>query len=301
MAKSMTKTRTHACPLARMIDDREYDIRSKLKAQWKKTTFSVDGLAKTARREMRLAASALTPAVAANAFHRGWCSIDHRERGSAACSYERMRTLIAGRGLLRKALPSNPRCFLVTRADARQAVPLEHFGEEDIDKLRRPVQTALRELGHRYRKLAAITVFELSFGRSLDGSVVAEPHFHLLIWGVPEDVLKEVFEVRGSQPKYRKPLRVKSVSNVDRALGYILKMRGELRVEYIGPTGNVRRKDNKLPSRLQSLWLSCLAHWPVKKVLTFTGFSPDLVETFYEADMRVLIEELLNRRVGVRR
>ena len=304
----MAKPINPAHPIARYLHSLEYEIRGAKKNIWPDHTFSVPGIAQTAAREAAILAKIKPPAQGLDqALHRSWETIDTRR--SLACAFERERYRIAGLGYLLRVLcsetnydPGRPDSgwYFVTRVAPRQTVPPERTGEISIAKVMRPVIAGLRLLKRQFPQLIAVAVFELSFGRSLDGTVLAEPHVHILVWGASEDSIESALRVLGPKPKNMSSLVVLPVTDdLDARLSYILKMTGELRVRYVDK-GKKRRGDNKLPPELQALWLTYFAAVPVRNVITLMGLKPDVVKQFHYGDLHMLVGELLRNGVGRR-
>lgn len=306
----MAKPITRACPIARYLRDyMESDIRAAKKSIWPKATFDVFGIAKTAAREAAILAKLKPPIRRLDqALHRSWETVDTRR--SLACAFERERYRIAGLGLLRRVLhsmtdydPSQPDSgwYFVTRVSVRHAVPPERTGDISVQKVMRPVVTGLRLLRTEFPHLIVVAAFELSYGRSLDGIVWAEPHVHFLVWGPSKASIESALRVPGLKPKNMSSLVVLPVTDdLDTRLSYILKMKGELRVQYV-QNGRKRRRDNKLPPHLQARWLRFFVDVPVKEVLTLMGLPPDVVKQFHHGDLHMLVDELLRKGVGRRR
>lgn len=130
-------------------------------------------------------------------------------------------------------------------------------------------------------ELVGFCVVELQLCKLLDrpGDGVPryffEPHFHFVLYGATKEQVKAAFKVR-AQPNVivrKRAVKIQPIHNLNGAVGYMTKARPEFRQQYRKLDGSTGWGRSKPDGRHTDKWLRVMLNYPVKDLLSSTGFS----------------------------
>ncbi len=228
-------------------------------------------------------------------LHVNFLSLNNGRR-SAACLFEALRLRLWLLTVVHRSLPSDA-TYLLTLADPKWSRPLEELSPDWHKPVLRKIRAAITKLRQAGHPVKGVVVIELCVDRDLKGNLSWSPHFHMVITGAEQQVLREAFNVRlpAGRRGIDKPLQVQLIKPGDlgRVLSYISKMKPELRSAYMTDEGLKRRRRNHLPKELLPDWLSVMADRPITELVVHFGQGPDIARRFRTADMSFILGELL--------
>lgn len=229
-------------------------------------------------------------------LHLNAASLDTGRR-SAACNYERWRTQRFANAVVPNHLEeAQGHAYLVTVAAPNWRRTPEDLKPADLSLLRRKVRDGHERLRARGYRPAFLAVIEVSAARDVDGSLWFEPHLHIVMKGTRKSEIRNAFRIRipRSDRQRIRPVLVKKITNgsLGTVLGYVTKMKAELRSGYERADGTRSRRTNRMPPDLLRLWLGFMASIPIEGLLVFGGFSHRLAHTFSTMEMATLEGEI---------
>lgn len=255
-----------------------------------KSEFNAEAVSREQARRLQL-----LPNCEAN-FASSWSDLDTCRR-SAACRYEwgRLQMFLAAEVLPRLADIGSD-LYLVTLADKRWRVSPEAATAKVFERPRRKFRSAIQTLRDRGFEPVFVASYEMSGNRSLDDGYSFEPHFHLVVGGVPKADLKRALRVRLSRAARGrdKPLKVRALpaGEIGNVLGYLSKIKAQDRVEFVRSDGRRDRTSNRMPTEQKLLWLRCMAAMPIAQLIQFGGFAEPITPRFIHREMATLLGEL---------
>lgn len=225
-------------------------------------------------------------------LHLNAASLDTGRR-SAACNYERWRThRFANDVVLKHLEKAQGHAYLVTVAAPKWRRTPGDLKPADLSLLRRKVRDGHERLRARGYRPAFLAVIEVSAARDVDGSLWFEPHLHIVIKGIRKPEIRNAFQVRipRSDRQRIRPVQVKKITSgsLGTVLGYVTKMKAELRSGYERADGTRSRRTNRMPPDLLRLWLGFMALIQIEDLLVFGGFSDRLAHKFLTIEMATL-------------
>lgn len=229
-------------------------------------------------------------------LHFNAASLDTGRR-SAACNYERWRTQrFANAVVLNHLEEAQGVAYLVTVAAPNWRRTPEDLKPADLSLLRRKVRHGHERLRERGYRPVFLAVIEVSAARDVDGSLWFEPHLHIVMKGIRKPEIRNAFQVRIPRCDRQRirPVQVKKITDgsLGTVLGYVTKMKAELRSGYERADGTRSRRTNRMPSDLLRLWLGFMASIPIEDLLVFGGFSDRLAHKFFTLEMATLEGEM---------
>ncbi|MEI9417463.1 hypothetical protein [Mesorhizobium sp. Cs1321R2N1] len=184
---------------------------------------------------------------------------------SAACAFGERKELNRVVRQTRRLLKAEPGSLhFVTIIDPNYFLEPGHLNELSISGLFQSVRRRLRDAPENWRSARIIGAVDIAYDRNEDGREWWAPHLHLAV-AVDADA-KEVRRVlmprRPAPPdlvgrKFR-PVKVKPVTELANAIGYIVKPTADGREATFDKRGNKDRRPFKLPEAAQlehDLWL----------------------------------------------
>lgn len=229
-------------------------------------------------------------------LHFNAASLDTGRR-SAACNYERWRTQRFADAVVLNLLEEvQGVAYLVTVAAPKWRRTPEELKPADLSLFRRKVRDGHARLRGRGYRPVFLAVIEVSAARDVDGSLWFEPHLHIVMKGTRKSEIRDAFQVRIPRCDRQRirPVQVKKITNgsLGTVLGYVTKMKAELRSGYERADGTRSRRTNRMPSDLLRLWLGFMASIPIEDLLVFGGFSDRLAHKFFTVEMATLEGEM---------
>ncbi len=282
--------------IGRSLYNHELDIREAEKRFHETNTFSLQGaIEKQNNHRALLLVSGFD--VERDAFHAGWPTIDSK-RCSAGCTIEQHWMRLFALGPLFAALqPLASGMVHLTFANPKEQRPSGELSRFKLAGYKRKINGILRALQTDRPSMVAVGMVEISATPLPDGSVVYEPHNHLLIYGVPEDILRAAFKSILLPNTLGHPIRIDpvgSIPDLGLALSYIFKFTPELRTKFIGNDGSERPgRPNLMRGPVLAEWLAWLAGYRVADLLINIGLRPGLMRQMRYREVLELIPSLL--------
>lgn len=291
----MVKSIKRLTGIAKYLYDYELHIRASLKAIYEGHTFSYH---RSLQRQTAANAGAVRrdPALAA-AFHADWSSIDDH-RASVACVLEQFRARVWVLGEVFQSLPRNyDELYHVTYANTRDRRSGGTLSSFNLHTYKRPLRAALAGINAVYPNMWALGIVEISAVQPDPGQFIFEPHFHVLVGGVPENALRPAFSrllraaTKGSHGLMIDPVHDRQ--NLGRGLSYLFKFEPELRTKFLTNQGRVGKgRLNHLTGDAKDEWLSWAAAYRIDELLITVGLWPNLIAEFKACELQRLIGKL---------
>ncbi|WP_095081301.1 hypothetical protein [Mesorhizobium sophorae] len=295
--------------LSKFIYDHEFDIRDRLKAIVKEAAdaaeeagrrhkgksssvrFSISGLArKQANAVHDIKAAGLDVRTYKSSIHDDFDSLGRGPAKSAACVYERFRARLTVLTKIAPLFADGENVHTVALAKIRHRQPVG-----SLHRLR--PMAALRMVSTIHRRLRKAGVASKVFGIvevsliDVDGTLLFEPHVHMIIKGPTYEELKAVVPRR---PRHNS--RIDPVYHAGGSGLYFTKFQPETRSGYEDDRGNQGRQRNKMQASERAEWLAWYAQYGIPELMILKGFQPGLMRQFMNADLRELVREFLGRR-----
>ncbi|ARO31715.1 hypothetical protein NXC14_CH03830 [Rhizobium sp. NXC14] len=292
----MARPQQRLSGLPRFVRDNELHIRASLKSVYKGNTFSY--YRSLERQEAAKAGAVRRNPRLVKAFHDDWANIDD-VRASVACVLEQFRARVWALGEVFHNLPGNfddlyHLTFANTR-DRRSGGALSSFNPQTY---MRRLRTALKELLAAYPDMWALGIVEISAVEPEPDRFVFEPHFHVIVGGVPEIELRRTFNnllstaTKGSHGLMLKSIR--DTKHLGRTVSYLFKFEPELRTKFLTAEGRVGKgRSNRLTGKAKNEWLSWAAAYRIDELLIAVGLRPNLIREFKSCGLQHLILKLL--------
>lgn len=188
-------------------------------------------------------------------------------RKSAASPYESLRAAEIARLATREI---HGDWLMVSVGDPRHRLPvgaLEHYDPAPILRRFRASCDLIEAEGYAVCGFAFV---EVHLCVPLKGDPFWEPHAHALICNAPPDAVRAAFRVRpsASTTLRKRSTRVDTITDLDGAVGYVLKTKASATVEYLRDNGEAGWGNNDLRGDQLSEWASWMAKFRVSQLLT---------------------------------
>lgn len=291
----MTKKQKPLSGLAKYVYDNEFHIRAGLKSAYEGNTFDYRRIRE---REKTVKDRACRHAPAPDhAFHDDWNSIDDHRR-SFACVFEQVRARIWALGEVLGRLPEEySDLYHLTFANTKDRRLQGDLFTFNPNTYRRKFRETFARLKGEHPHIWGIGVVEISAVQIESGQHVFEPHFHVLVGGVPANALRVAFDkLLPSATKGSHGLMIRSVSDrtdLGRRVSYLFKFEPELRTKFHTSEGRVGKgRLNRLSGNAKDEWLSWAAAYRIDELLITVGLWPDLMTEFKSCGLQQLIAKL---------
>jgi hypothetical protein len=201
---------------------------------------------------------------------------DVHKRKSIACPYEVLRVQSWCKKHLVEAFDQEKDQFLITIGRPQDRVQIGKLLTFDPTNLFRKFRSGiafLKKLGGR-ANIRACCVIEVQLTRPLEAPAYYEPHLHAIIQGASKGQLKAAFAVRKSAASFcrNRGLHIRPVSDLEGAIGYVVKITPKMQVQYISDTDS-RSRENRMPSECLPEWYRFMSGLSPGDVLKLVGIN----------------------------
>ncbi|MGO8122174.1 hypothetical protein ACC728_14150 [Rhizobium ruizarguesonis] len=291
----MAKPSKRLTGLAKYVHQYEPHIRASLKAIYSGQTFSYNGILER-QKAAKAGAMRWNPELA-EGFHKDWVDVDNH-RASVACVLEQVRARIWVLGEVLKRLPADDSdVHHVTFANTRDRRAAGNLSAFKLHVYKRKLRTAIANLKATHPNMWALGIVEISAVEPEPDRFVFEPHFHIIVGGVPEIELRKAFNnLLSTATKGSHGLMLKSIrdrKHLGGTVSYLFKFEPELRTKFLTAEGRVGKgRPNRLTGDAKDEWLSWAAAYRIDELLIAVGLWPDLIANFKSCGLQRLIEKL---------
>lgn len=297
----MVKPQRPLSGLPRFVRNNEIHIRGSLKAIYPGNTFSYHRSLE--RQEAAKAGAARRNPTLVTAFHDDWSNIDG-SRASVACVLEQFRARVWALGEVLKGLPCDrDDLYHVTFANTRDRRSGGTLSSFNPYTYKRRLRAALKDVEADYPDMWALGIIEISAVDPEPDKFVFEPHFHIIVGGVPKIELRKAFNnLLSTATKGSHGLMLKSIrdrTHLGGTVSYLFKFEPELRTKFLTAEGRVGKgRPNRLTGDAKDEWLSWAAAYRIDELLIAVGLGPNLIREFKTCGLQHLIERLLRGSQG---